>query len=389
MYDIIDSTDDIEKARTITKNITKILGSEKENDPVDIEIFHFLDGIERVLGMSWLPHGDEFKYSVKLNFSKRKGKVRTEPDLNLDDIDLNIPVNLIKRMILSQLNGIFDPVGLLTPFIIKGKILMRQLWVAGTDWDDPVLVEMRQKWVAFFKEMFELTQLSFKRSVKPENTAKNPVLVIFSDASKEAYGACCYIRWELSNGSYKSMLLLSKSKIAPVKTITIVRLELLAAVISKRLRDSIKKECRYRFERVFHILDSEIVRAMIQRESYGYNTFTSTKIGEIQEGTDPEDWDWVNGEYNIADIISRGESPRNLNTDSEWQSGPSFLKLPIEDWPIRKDWSIDTLPEQTEVVMIAQLNISHTEIISAERFSKFIKLMRVTARILAIRKEKP
>ena len=125
--------------------------------------------------------------------------------------------------------------------------------------------------------MFELPQLSFNRSVKPVNAIKNPVLVIFSDASKKAYGACCYIRWELSDGTYKSTLLLSKSKIAPVKIITIVRLELLAAVISKRLRISIEKECRYKFENIIHIIDLEIVRAMIQRESYGFNTFTSTK----------------------------------------------------------------------------------------------------------------
>ena len=167
---------------------------------------------------------------------------------------------------------------------------------------------MRQKWVNFFIEMFELPQLSFKRSVKPVNATKNPVLVIFSDASKEAYGACCYIRWELSDGTYKSTLL-SKSKIAPVKIITIVRLELLAAVISKRLRNSIEKECRYKFDNTIHIIDSEIVRAMIQRESYGFNTFTSTKIGEIQEGTNPKDWYWVNGESNIADLITRGEKP--------------------------------------------------------------------------------
>ena len=75
-------------------------------------------------------------------------------------------------------------------------------------------------------EMFDLPQLSFKRSVRSVNTVKNPVLVIFSDASKEVYGACCYIRCELSDGTYKSTILLSKIKIAPVKIITIVRLEL-------------------------------------------------------------------------------------------------------------------------------------------------------------------
>ena len=81
--------------------------------------------------------------------------------------------------------------------------------------------------------MSELSNLLFNRSVKPVNAIKNPNLIIFSDASKKAYGACCYIRWEMSDGRYTSSLLLSKSKIAPAKAIAIVRLELPAAVISK------------------------------------------------------------------------------------------------------------------------------------------------------------
>ena len=181
-------------------------------------------------------------------------------------------------------------------------MLLRRLIGEKVGWDDKVSVDMHKMWMSFFKEMFELPLLSFKRSVKPATAVKNPVLIIFSHAFKEAYGACCYIRWELSDGTYSSNLLLAKSKIAPIKTLTIVRLELLAAVISVRLRLSIKVECRYNFERIIHIVDSEIVRAMVQRESYGFNTFSPTKIGEIQAGSSPEDWYWVNGEYNIAAV---------------------------------------------------------------------------------------
>ena len=96
--------------------------------------------------------------------------------------------------------------------------------------------------------------------------------------------------------------------------ITIVRLELLAAVISKRLRETIVKECRYDFEQIIHIVDSEIVRAMIQKDSYDFNTFTSTRIGEIQEGSNPSQWYWVSSDDNVADLISRGKSPRNLDS---------------------------------------------------------------------------
>ena len=352
----------------------------------DFELINFLDGAERVLGMSWMVHEDYFKYVVKLNFSKKKGNVRSEPDLLIENFDDKIPLFLTKRMLLSQLNGIYDPLGLISPFIIKGKILLRFLWLSDSkiDWDEEISEEMRLKWINFFKEMFELSNVLFHRSVKPVNAVKNPILIIFSDASKEAYGACCYIRWEISDGRYNSSLLLSKSKIAPAKAITIVRLELLAAVISKRLRVTIEKECRYIFDQVIHVVDSEIVRAMIQRESYGFNTFTSTRIGEIQEGSNPNEWYWVSGSNNVADLITRGETPSNLNLNSKWQNGPEFLDLPIEQWPIRQDCTTDILPEQVEMIMKTEIK-SKNDIIQSDRFSKFIRLIRVTARVLSLR----
>ena len=96
----------------------------------------------------------------------------------------------------------------------------------------------------------------------------------------------------------------------------------------------------------------------------------------------------MNGESNIADLTTTGEKPEKLNLESEWQNGSAFLKLPIENWPIRQDCLTDSLPEQAEVVMHTGLN-SENEIISSKRFSKFVKLMRVTAQELSVRKGNP
>ena len=56
-------------------------------------------------------------------------------------------------------------------------------------------------------------------------------------------------------------------------------------VLNKRLKAFVEKECRYRFQRTYHIVDSQIVHAMMQKHSYGFNTFAATRIGKIQEGT--------------------------------------------------------------------------------------------------------
>ncbi len=65
---------------------------------------------------------------------------------------------------------------------------------------------------------------------------------------------------------------------------------------------------------------------MIQEETYGFNTFAATRIGEIQEGTIPADWCWTKGDFNIADWITRGKKPSEIGPDSAWQNGLEFLK---------------------------------------------------------------
>ena len=87
-----------------------------------------------------------------------------------------------------------------------------------------------------------MEQLSFKRCIRPSEAESDPTLVMFSDASEQAYGTCAYARWELPNGKFESRLIAAKSRVAPMKKISVVRLELNAAVMSKRLCAFIEDE---------------------------------------------------------------------------------------------------------------------------------------------------
>ena len=127
--------------------------------------------------------------------------------------------------------------------------------------------------------MFDAEEITYPRAVKPNDTVGLPVLVIFSDASEKAFGACAYVRWEVPGGEFESRLLLSKSRLAPSKRITMPRLELSGALLSARLLDFIKKHTRLAFKKAYMIVDSEIVRAMLQKESYGFNTFIRVCVG--------------------------------------------------------------------------------------------------------------
>ena len=143
------------------------------------------------------------------------------------------------------------------------------------------------------------------------------MLIMFSDASEDAYGACAYVRWRLEDESFSSSLLCAKGRVAPIKRVTVPRLELCAAVIAARLHVFVKKECRFEFSKVLFIVDSKIVQAMIQKDSYGFKTYASVRVGEIQSATKKECWAWTESEQNIADWTTRMRLPNELDQNSE------------------------------------------------------------------------
>ena len=81
----------------------------------------------KVLGLIWIPSMDQFMFNVKINFSKKYKGVHAEPDITPQNMSNKLPNVLTKRMILSQVNGIFDPLGLISPYVIKAKIYLRKL----------------------------------------------------------------------------------------------------------------------------------------------------------------------------------------------------------------------------------------------------------------------
>ena len=208
-----------------------------------------------------------------------------------------------KRMILSVVYGIYDPLGFLTPLIIKAKVLLKKLWCCKLDWDETVPTEIFKEWCNFKRNMSVWKELLFRRCVKPYENVGDPIMITFCDASDDAFGACCYFRWQTRDGSFRAQLIASKSRVSPMKVKSIVRLEICGAVLGTRLAQSIENETRFEIKKRYFIVDSEIVRSMIQKQSYGFNTFVAVRIGEIQEFTDPKEWFWIENELNQSDDI--------------------------------------------------------------------------------------
>ena len=177
--------------------------------------------VYKVLGLDWDYGKDCFTFSVEGEMIEKFGENK------LNDIAVEYGrCILTKRMILSAVNGIYDPLGLLTPIVIKAKIMLKKLWCEKVDWDDPVSAERVEGWTKFFERMSMLKELSFRRCVKLSECINDPIMIVFCDASELAFGACCYLRWQTEDGSFRAQLMAAKSWVSPTKVQSIVRLEM-------------------------------------------------------------------------------------------------------------------------------------------------------------------
>ncbi|XP_068756931.1 uncharacterized protein [Montipora capricornis] len=243
---------------------------------------------EKVLGVIWDYVTDEFSFKVKVDL----------PRLTGHSVDLGI--KMTKKTLLSQVARFYDPIGFAAAFVIRAKIGLPELWQIGLHWDDELPCDVQEKWIQLFKEMKELDQMGFKRSLVPPEIPESPVLCVFSDASQEAFGTCAYTRQKTKQGTYEVNFVATKSRVAPLKQLTIPRLELQAAVLASRLAKTIMKECTIQFGDVKFFTDSSITLAWIQSSSRSFKPFVSARVGEIQNNSDPSQWKHIPGEENVT-----------------------------------------------------------------------------------------
>ena len=155
-----------------------------------------------MLGLSWVPGKDDFKFSVSLGLAEGGKRRNTGPKYStLKEFEENLPRILIRRMLLSEVSKIFDPMGFMVAVLLESKLLIRETWCSDTTlgWDDPLPNHQVGRWLVFLKSLFDLRGLSFPRSLWPEGETEGlPVLIIFSDGAKLAYGAVAHVRWKAS-----------------------------------------------------------------------------------------------------------------------------------------------------------------------------------------------
>nr|XP_054761134.1 uncharacterized protein LOC129267449 [Lytechinus pictus] len=268
---------------------------------------------DKVLGVVWENDTDIFSYKVKMS----------ENAIHLTMIT--------KRGILSQVARVFNPIGFTTAFVIRAKIGLQKMWEQGLDWDDVLPKESQAEWRRLFEEMEKLSNIRFERCITPAGAIGRPTLCIFCDASLDAFGAVAYLRWEVKGGRYDVRFLTAKSRVTPLKQLTVPRLELQGAVLASRLYTAIMNEMTLNLDEVIFMTDSLITLSWIKSRARSFKMFVATRVGEIQGSTNPSHWRHIPGDVDVADDLTRGLNADQLN--DRWHRGPDFLRKPKSEWP--------------------------------------------------------
>lgn len=161
----------------------------------------------------------------------------------------------------------------------------------------------------------------------------NRELHVFCDASERVYGSVAYLRTEDDKGDVSVSFLMSRSRVAPKRQLSMPRLELSAALTGAQLANLLRKELTLEINKVTLWSDSTTVLQWLKSESCRYKVFVGTRVTEIQTLTDVQDWRYVDTQNNPADDITRGKSLKELSEESRWNTGPLYLRQPPSQWP--------------------------------------------------------
>jgi hypothetical protein len=297
---------------------------------------------------------------------------------------------LTKRGVLSMLSSVYDPLGMAGPFVLRAKLIMQDLCREKMGWDDSIKPQHEQRWRQWTTELPEMTQLRVPRCIQPSRSQSRQ-FHHFADASQKAYGVVSYLRTVDMAGQVSSTLVMAKSRLAPIKELTVPRLELQAATLATRQDALLRRELGEELEldRSQYWTDSTIVLQYIRNRSARYHTFVANRVTEIQDRSDDKDWHHVPSAENPADDASRGVDPEALRLE-RWLEGPDFLKQTPDRWP-RLLHLEELSPDNTEVkrekpvVFTASIATEESPLDKLiEGFSNWTRLLRAIACFLVL-----
>nr|XP_047143003.1 uncharacterized protein LOC100203511 [Hydra vulgaris] len=278
---------------------------------------------------------------------------------------------------------LFDPLGFLAPYIIRIKIIMQELWIDGIEWDDAVPDRIANNVDQWFQELNDLPKINIPRCLQTTSTVTNRSIHVFTDASCKAYGAVAYQQCLYDTGEVTCVIIMSKARVSPLQSISIPRLELLGAVLGLRLAEKIVKALKLETKDVTIWCDSLNVLWWIKNQSRKLKPFVANRVGFIQSKTELKQWRYIPTKTNVADLLTRGTTVKELESNYVWWHGPSFLNSLEEKWPqnhieVTQEASIEV--KKNSVLMNFALSTEVTkQLLDINKFSCWKKLVRINA----------
>ena len=259
--------------------------------------------MEKALGVQWCIESDSFRFRITF---------QAKP--------------LTRRGVLSTVMSVYDPLGLLAPIILPGKVILQELCRISAEWDDPLPDALRARWEKWKTDILQLERISIDRCYKPKDFGdiKNVQLHHFSDASNVGYGQCTYMRLTNQDDKVHCTLVMGKSRVAPLMTVTVPRLELTAALLSVKVSSFLQNELDLVNAEQFFWTDSRVVLGYIRNETRRYHVFVANRVSQIRDESLPSQWHHIDSKENPADGASRGLRVDEIEP-SRWLTGPSFL----------------------------------------------------------------
>ncbi|XP_038106615.1 uncharacterized protein LOC119766248 [Culex quinquefasciatus] len=327
---------------------------------------------ERILGITWNPVLDVFVFSIPTNEALQPfmtGKARPT-----------------KSIVLKFLMSFFDPLGLIAHYLVHGKILMQDIWRSGCDWKATINDDCYAGCTQWIKWLPLLEQLQIPRSYFGDirsSKIESVELHVFSDASEKAYGSGAYLRI-VCDGAIRCTLALAKTKVAPLKLLSIPRLEVSGAVLGARLANTAETCHSLPISRRVFWMDSATVIAWIHSDHRKYKPFVAHRISEILSLTSVDEWHFVSTKSNVADDLTKWRKRFTMSCEDRSIRGPDFIYTDSKSWSVPAT-PIESVEEELRAAFLFHEIHLPEPVIDAERFSSWKTLVRSLAVIFRFR----
>ena len=229
-------------------------------------------GLRKVLGINWDIEKDLFVFDFD------------------EIVQLAKDLKFTKRNLLKINATLFDPFGHISPITLQGKLLFKLLCIDKSDWDDELDDIIKQKFLKFLNDLKIIKQISMSRFIYGafKEQICNIELHCFFDSSLQAYSSVIYIR-AITNLNVKVNLISSKTKVSPMKEVTIPRLELLSCALLTKLLQSVLKGISLNTASIYYWSDSMIALHWIKNNKE-WKIWVQNRVDIIKKVVTPDNW---------------------------------------------------------------------------------------------------